>query len=206
MITIHHLYVSQSDRVVWLMEELGLPYNLKCYQRKAEDNTAPDEYLALHPAATSPIIEDGALMLCESNAIVEYICHKYGDGRLVVPPSAENYADYLYWMQFNSNNAAVFIAELALRESATPNSAVQKIVLRRREGYYQHINNHLGKHRYLAGDSFSCADIMSVFVLAMLPLFGGRTVDDLPHVKRYLADIRARPAYIKAMKIAWPNT
>ena len=205
MITIHHLGVSQSDRIVWLMEELGLPYNIKFYQRKVEDNTAPDEYLALHPAATSPIIEDGELTLCESNAIVEYLCHKYGNGRLVIPHTDENYADYLYWMQFNSNTLTVFMAELALKESETLNSAVQKILLRRREGYYQHINNHLSKNQYLAGNSFSCADIMSVFALTTLPLFGGRTVDDLPHVKHYLADICARPAYIKAMKIAWPN-
>lgn len=210
MVTIHHLGVSQSDRIVWLMEELGLPYDIKFYQRKAEDNTAPDEYLALHPAATSPIIEDGDLTLCESNAIVEYLCHKYGHGRLVIPPTDENYADYLYWMQFNNNATSVFMAELALKESTlkeskTANSAVEKILLRRREGYYRYINDHLGKHQYLAGNNLSCADIMSVFSLTTLPLFGGRTVDDLPHVQRYLADIRARPAYIKAMKIAGPN-
>ncbi|WP_417762853.1 glutathione S-transferase family protein [Shewanella sp.] len=206
MITIHHLCVSQSDRIVWLMEELDLPYDIKFYQRKAEDNTAPDEYLALHPAATSPIITDGELTLCESNAIVEYISQKYGNGRFVIPPTDENYADYLYWMQFNSNTMSVFMSELALKESATANSSAKKVVLRRREGYYQYINSHLGTHQYLAGNNFSCADIMSVFTLTTLPLFGGRTVDDLPNVQRYLADIRARPAYIKAMKIAWPNT
>src|SRR6185436_16999799 len=77
MITIHHLGVSQSDRVVWLMEELGLPYHLKWYKR-GPDLLAPPEFLALHPAATAPIIEDGDMLLAESGAIVEYICHRHG--------------------------------------------------------------------------------------------------------------------------------
>ena len=76
MITIHHLGISQSDRIVWLMEELDLPYELKWYKRKS-DRLLPDEYLALHPAATAPVIEDGDKVLAESGAIVEYISHRY---------------------------------------------------------------------------------------------------------------------------------
>ena len=79
MITIHHLGVSQSDRIVWLMEELGLPYELKWY-RRGPDRLAPSEFLALHPAATAPIIQDGDTVLAESGAIVEYICHRYAGG------------------------------------------------------------------------------------------------------------------------------
>jgi len=85
MITIHHLGVSQSDRIVWLMEELGLPYELKWY-RRGPDRLAPSDFLALHPAATAPIIQDGDTVLAESGAIVEYICHRYAGGRLTVGP------------------------------------------------------------------------------------------------------------------------
>jgi len=75
MITIHHLGVSQSDRVVWLMEELGLPYKLVWYRRGATDNLMPASYLALHPAATAPVIDDDGRKIAESAAILEYICH-----------------------------------------------------------------------------------------------------------------------------------
>lgn len=88
MITIHHLGVSQSERIVWLMEELELPYRLKWYRRK-QDRLAPDEYLALHPAATAPVIEDGDSVLAESGAILEYICHRYASGKLKEPAAAD---------------------------------------------------------------------------------------------------------------------
>src|ERR1700742_705359 len=102
MITIYHLGVSQSDRVVWLMEELGLPYRLEGFDRGA-DMLAPPEYVALHPAAMAPVIKDGNLVLAESVAIVQYIANRHGGGRLTVPPDSESYPDYLYWLQFNNN-------------------------------------------------------------------------------------------------------
>ena len=98
MITIYHLGVSQSDRIVWLMEELALPYQLEWYDR-GENGLAPAEYLALHPAATAPVIRDGDLVLCESAAIVEYISQRYGEGKLSVASDQPNFPDYLYWMQ-----------------------------------------------------------------------------------------------------------
>jgi glutathione S-transferase len=109
MIIIHHLGISQSDRIVWLMEELGLPYELKWYDR-GPDFLAPPEYRALHPAGTAPIIEDGDLLMTESTAIVEYISQRHGKGRLSVPVASPDYPHYLYWMQFNNNlQAALFI-------------------------------------------------------------------------------------------------
>src|SRR6056297_1756926 len=90
MITVHHLGVSQSDRVVWLLEELGIPYALKWYDR-GEDFLAPPEYRALHPVGTAPIITDGELVMAESTAIVEYISQRHGGGRLSVPVADENY-------------------------------------------------------------------------------------------------------------------
>ena len=112
MITIHHLGMSQSDRIVWLMEELNLPYSLKWYDRK--DQLAPPEYLALHPASTAPVIDDDGRVLAESAVIVEYICHRYAGGALTVAPTQPNYAEYLYWMHFNNNVQGLFFAKLAL--------------------------------------------------------------------------------------------
>ncbi len=208
MITIHHLGVSQSDRVVWLMEELGLSYRLKWYSRKA-DRLAPDEFLALHPAATAPIIEDGNRVLPESGAIVEYICHRYAGGRFTVRPEQPNYADYLYWMHWHNNVLGLFFARRALQAVPQPHGPdVQRmdgLIKRRERGYYTFLDQRLGAHPHLAGAEFTCADLMAMFDLVSLPLFGGRTIDDLPNVVAYVKRIGARPAYIKAMSIAGPK-
>lgn len=206
MITIHHLGVSQSDRVVWLMEELDLPYRLKWHKRM-ESGLAPNEYLALHPAATAPVIEDDGKVLTESAVIVEYICHRYAGGKLTVRPDQFNYADYLYWMHFNNNILGLFFAKSALGAGGQGNSAgLMDTVVRRREGqYYNFLNARLGESPYLAGPDFTCADVMVMFPLTSLPLFGGRAIDDLPNVVSYVRRLEARPAYIKAMAIAGPN-
>lgn len=207
MITIHHLGVSQSDRVVWLMEELGLPYKLKWYNR-GPDRLAPPEYLALHPAATAPVIDDDGKIIAESGAIVEYICHRYAGGKLTVRPDQPNYADYLYWMHWHNNVLGLFFARRALgaQESLAPDAQrVDKVVKRRERGYFTYLDQRLGAHPYLAGPDFTCADVMVMFDLATLPLFGGRTIDDLPNVVSYVRRIAARPAYITAMQIAGPK-
>lgn len=204
MIIIYHLGVSQSDRIVWLMEELNLPYRLEWFDR-GKCGEAPNEYRALHPVGTAPVIRDGDLLLSESAAIVEYLSHKYGDGRFSVAPDQPNYPDYLYWMQFNSNAQTVLFAKLALGDSPDPDSAIVKSVQYRENAYYTYLNDHLAESTYLAGDEISCADILAVFNLTTLPLFGGRAIDDLPNVQRYVDRIVQRPAYIKAMAIAGPE-
>ena len=202
MIVIHHLGVSQSDRVVWLMEELGLPYELKWYDRKP-DLLLPDSYLALHPAATAPVIQDGDLTLTESAVILEHICHRHADGRLTVTPDQANYVEYLYWMHFHNNLLGLFFAKLALPDDAEGPEfeTIVNLVRRREENYFRHLNQWLAASPYLAGEDFTCADIMVTFDLAELPLFGGRSIDDLPNVRGYVNRICERPAYRKAMEI-----
>src|SRR3954471_23181975 len=100
MLTIHHLGRSQSERIVLLCEELGIPYELKRYERRADNKLAPAEYKALHPMGIAPIITDGELVLGESAAIVEYIIQTYGDGRLALKRGDQGFADYLYWFHF----------------------------------------------------------------------------------------------------------
>ena len=203
MITVYHLGRSQSDRIVWLMEELGLPYNLEWFDR-GEDQLAPQAYRDLHPVGTSPIIRDGDTVLSESAAICEYVSQKYGNGALSVQPTDKHYADYLYWMQFNANVQSVFFAKISVGDSAEPSRALA-MLQRREDAYYQFLDEQLGKYPFIAGDKLSCADIMAVFNLTTLALFGGRPVDDLANVQAYVARIQKRPAYIKAMAIAGPS-
>ena len=202
MITIHHLGASQSDRIVWLMEELGLPYQLKWYKRGA-DGLMPPEYQKLHPAATAPVIEDGQLVLADSAAICEYVSQRYAKGKLSVAVDRPNYPDYLYFMQFNNNVQGMFFAKLAAR-AVKSDAPVPAVIKRREDGYYRYLDQQLGKHAYIAGPDFSCADIMVTFNLTTLSRGGGRTIDDLPNVLAYVGRITQRQAYVKAMQIAGP--
>ncbi|WP_416898040.1 MAG: glutathione S-transferase family protein [Minwuia sp.] len=206
MITIHHLGVSQSDRVVWLMEELGLPYELKWYHRKA-NRLMPEAYFALHPAATSPVIEDDGRVLTESAVILEYICHTHAGGRFTVGPDQQNYADYLYWMHFNNNALGLFFASLALGSNPEGETAplVKELLRRRWDGYYTMLEQTLGNTDYLAGDELTCADFMTMYDVVRIIPSGGKGLDDLPNTKAYAERIGARPAYRKAMEIAGPE-
>ena len=207
MITIHHLGVSQSDRIVWLMEELGLPYELKWYDRGA-DFLAPEQLRQVHPAGTAPVITDGDLVLAESTAIVEYISQRYGNGKLSVSVSDPDYPHYLYWMQFNNNLQSVLFTKIAFQSAggdAEADNMMMKTTLRREEGIYRALEERLGESDYLGGPAFSCADIMSAFNLTSLTMLGARAIDDsLPNTKAYLERITTRPAYLKAMAIAGP--
>ncbi len=205
MLTVHHLGVSQSDRVVWLLEELGLPYGLVWYNR-GPDGLMPPEYAALRPASTAPVVEDGGRKMSESAAILEYVCHRYAGGRLTVGPDQPNYYDYVYWMHFNNNVQGLFFAKLAAGTQQGPESERVRGFIRRREnGYFQHLEQRLRASPYLAGPELTCADIMVAFNLTSLPLFGGRSIDDLASTRAYVARIAERPAYLKAMKIAGPS-
>src|ERR1700679_2996737 len=100
MLTVHHLGISQSERIVWLCEELGLDYELKRYDRRADNRLAPPEYKALHPMGIAPVINDGSLVLGESAAIVDYLMQTYGNGRLSLKRGDPGFTDYLYWFHF----------------------------------------------------------------------------------------------------------
>jgi glutathione S-transferase len=207
MITIHHLGVSQSDRVVWLMEELEQPYELQWYNR-GEDFLSPPEYRALHPVGTAPIITDGELVMAESTAIVEYISQRYGGGCLSVGPDDPEYTNYLFWMQFNNNFQSALFMKMAYQAGGGDLSAggqVVDVMQRREDGLYSYLEQRLGESEYLGADRFTCADIMSMFNLTSLEMLGARPIDDkLPNTKAYVERVTARPAYQKAMEIAGP--
>lgn len=133
MIIIHHLALSQSERVVWLMEELGLPYELEWYDRLA-NLAAPPELLRLHPAAMAPVIEDDGRVLTESAVVVEYICHRHAGSRMTVTPAQPDYYDYLFWMHFNNNAAGLGFAKTVLGAGASgPVADLMREVMGRRE-------------------------------------------------------------------------
>ena len=204
MITIYHLGLSQSDRIVWLMEELELPYKLEWFDRLPENMLAPPAYRALHPTATAPTIRDGDTVLTESVAIIEYIIQRHAGGRLGVPVDQPNYPDYLYWMTFSLSLMSSVITVLACGESGDQ-SPFCEVSRERTERYLNFMNQRLGEVQYLAGPEFTAADIQNLFALTTMPRFGGPSVDNLPNIVDYLGRVTQRPAYRKAMAIAGPD-
>lgn len=206
-ITIHHLGVSQSERVIWLMEELELPYRLIRYERDPVTRLAPLAYKALHPMGTAPVITDGATVLGESSAIVEFILARYGEGRLAVAPNAPEFADYLYWFHFaNSSliaNEMIFLVGAGLGLGADdPGLAFAR---QRSDKAYDLVEARLAASPFFAGDELTGADIMMVFALTTMRYFMPRDFSDRPAIRAYLRRIGERPAYRRAMEKGDPG-
>ncbi len=207
MLTIHHLGISQSERVHWLCEELGIPYDLKIYARDSVTRMAPADYKALHPMGVAPVIDDGDIRLAESGAIIEYIIHKYGDGRLAVPPSSPDYASYLFWYHFA--NATMMPAEMTgiigLMLGADMTAPLAQMLTERSRLAMDMLEQRLGEALYLAGEDFTAADLIMFFPLTTLRHFVPKDLSGFPNLRGYLARVGGRPAYRRAMAKGDPD-
>jgi glutathione S-transferase len=201
MITVHHLGVSQSERIVWLCEELAIPYTLERYDRDPTTRLAPADYKALHPMEIAPVITDGNLVLAESGAIVEYLIAKYGNGRLAIGADNPNFANYLFWFHFAngtmmpSEMSRIISSMLELKDE----NPMMAILKDRSERAINLVERRLGEVPYFAGDEFTAADVMMLFPLSTMRAFAQRDLSPLPHVRAYLKRIGERPAYQLAM-------
>ena len=155
MIKVHHLGISQSERIVWLCEELDLPYELVKYDRDPETRLAPAAYKALHPSGMAPVIEDDGLVLGESGAIVDYIIARHGGGRLAVPATAPNFPDYLYWFHFA--NGSLVASGMSLLVAGMLGATAEQLgmVGRRSDTAHRMLEARLGEVPYLAGPEFT---------------------------------------------------
>ena len=201
MLTVHHLNMSQSERIVWLCEELAIPCKLVVHARDPVTRLAPPAYKALHPQGTAPVIEDDGRVLAESGAIVEYIIERHGNGRLAVKPDQPGYVDYLYWLHFA--NGSMMPNELmrlvgGLLDPKLENPIMQ-ILVARSDTAWTMIEARLGEVPYFAGSDLTAADIMNVFPLSTLRAIAPRDLAPYPHIRAYLQRIGARPAYRRAM-------
>ncbi len=207
MLTVHHLGKSQSERIVWLCEELAIPYDIRHYVRDAVTILAPPELKALHPLGTAPVITDGDVVLAESGAVVDYILAKYGNGRLVVGPDDPGFADYLFWLHFANGTLQPNMGRnMVLRRL---NLAEDHPVLRAMKGRLDNalgmVEARLGKAEYLAGSVFTAADIMTVFSLTTMRYFLPLDFAAYPGIRAYLQRIAARDAYQRAMQKGDPG-
>ncbi|XXR42741.1 glutathione S-transferase family protein [Sorangium sp. So ce375] len=207
MLTVHHLGRSQSERIVWLCEELGLEFELKRYERRKDTRLAPPEYKALHPMGTAPIITDGQLVLGESGAIVEYIIATYGKGRLAVKSGEPGFADYLYWFHFANGTLQPAVLRVRSLERVDPSekNAVLQAAKEQLTLVFSTVEKRLGEVPYLAGPELTAADVMTVFSLTTMRLFKPYDLSPWTNILAYLQRIGARPAYQRAMQKADPD-
>jgi glutathione S-transferase len=207
MLTIHHLGHSQSERIIWLCEELDIRYELKHYDRDPVTILSPPALQALHPLGAAPVIEDDGLLLAESAAITEYIIARHGGGRLRLGPYHPDYAAYLYWFHFANGNLQPVIGRLMMmgRVGLAPDHPVQVAVQGRLDRVMALVETRLGEADYLAGREFTAADIMSVFSLTTMRIFQPIDLAPYPNILAYLQRIGARPAYRRAMAKGDPD-
>jgi len=201
MLTIHHLGVSQSERVVWLCEELAIAYVLKRYTRDPVTRLSPPELRALHPAGTAPVMTDGPVQIAESGAIVQYIIAKHGKGRLAVPPDHPDFGNYLYWFHFANGNLQLHLGRnmLLRRIEAAKGHPVLASAEERVERALAMAQARLGEVPYFAGQEFTAADIMNMFTLTTERYFVPWDLSGYPNILAYLERIGQRPAYQAAM-------
>lgn len=205
-LTVHHLQVSQSERITWLCEELGIPYELKLYKR--DPILSPPEYLALHPIGAAPVIEDdGGVKIAESQACAEYIIQIHGSGRLLVKPGEKNYADFLYWYHWSNGTLQPAIGRpMYLRfAGVAEDSQTLKGYDARLERSLSFMNDHLSKVPYLAGQEFTVADIMPVFSFTTMRVFSPFDLSKYSNILAWLKRVTERPAYRKAMQKSDPE-
>ncbi|KJC39685.1 glutathione S-transferase [Bradyrhizobium sp. LTSP849] len=207
MLTVHHLGKSQSERIVWLCEELEIPYELKHYTRDPVTMLAPPDYKALHPIGAAPVIIDGELVLAESGAIVDYILAKYGHGRLVLRADDPDFVQFLYWFHFANGTLQAGMGRLMIlnRLKLAEDNPMLLATRVRIDRIFDLVDARVRDAEYLAGSAFTTADIMMGFSLTTMRYFQPYELARCPNVVSYLGRIGARPAYRRAMEKGDPG-
>ena len=218
MITVHHLNNSRSQRVLWLLEELGLPYEIERYQRDAKTMLAPDSLRKVHPLGKSPVVTDDGVTLAESGAIIEYLVERYGNGRLIPPPGTPERRRYAYWLHFAEGSAMpplllklifdriptmpmpFFVKPIARGISA---KVLERMVTPNLTRQLDFMESELAASAWFAGPEFSAADIQMSFPLEAAAQRAGLDASR-PHLVAFLKRIHERPAYRKALERGGP--
>jgi glutathione S-transferase len=218
MVTVHHLNNSRSQRVLWLLEELGVDYEVKRYERDAKTMLAPPALRAVHPLGKSPVITDGDLTLAESGAILEYLVDRYGGGRLIPPAGTRERLRCTYWLHYAEGSIMppLLLKLVFTRIPLAPMPALVRPFVRRiangvRQQFVEpqiklhreYLEGELGKTAWFAGEEFSAADIQMSFPVEGLATRGGLDAKS-PKLLAFLQRIHARPAYKRALEKGGP--
>ncbi|KAF3009633.1 hypothetical protein E8E13_007380 [Curvularia kusanoi] len=210
-LTLHHLQIGQGERIPWLLEELNIPYKVVTHKRSPL--LSPPELKALHPLGASPVLEDhtdasNPITLAESGAICEYIIHKYGNGRLALPPSHKNFSDYLYWFHFSNATLQAAIFRRAMLCGAIPNASSDLRYLGAADRVNKalgHMNERLLKNEWLAGEEFTAADVMTGWCVTTMRMFEPVDLSEYEGIFAWVQRFNKREAYRKAMGKSDPD-
>jgi glutathione S-transferase len=199
MIVVHHLNDSRSQRILWLLEELGLPYEIKPYQRDAQTRLAPPELKNVHPLGKSPVITDGNRTIIESGAIIDYLIRRHGGGRLQPAPATPSYDEYVQWMHYAEGSAMLPLMlnlyAMRLGDAAAP---LMPRIESEIANHLSYIDSSLKGRQFLVGDTLTGADIQMSFVGEMAGAFGKRA--QYPNLDAWTKRLHQRPAYKKALE------
>lgn len=216
MLTVHHLENSRSQRVLWLLEEWGVPYTVKRYDRDAKTMLAPDSLRAIHPLGKSPVIEDDGIVVAETGAILEYVARKFGKGRLTPPADTPEGRAVTYWLHYAEGSAMtplllkLVFTRLPLNAGAlvrplvkgVSKKALSSFVDPRLQEHIDYWEAELAATGWFAGPEMTLADIMMSFPLETAAARAG--AGDKPNIAAFLKRIHARPAYQKALETGGP--
>lgn len=218
MITLHHLENSRSQRILWLLEELGVDYRIKRYQRDGKTGLAPPELLAVHPLGKSPVIKDGEITIAESGAIIEYLVDNYDNGRLLPAAGTPERRAYTYWLHYAEGSfmPLMILALIMGRIETAPmpffiRPVAKGIVSKVRASYLdQNVKRHLdfmesslGRSAWFCGEKLTAADIQMSFALEAAEVRTNLAAD-YPQLAGFLERVRALPAYQAALKKGGP--
>lgn len=218
MITVHHLNNSRSQRVLWLLEELGLDYEIERYERDPQTMLAPDSLRRVHPLGKSPVVTDGDRTLAESGAIIEYLADRYGAGRLAPPAGSPERLRYTYWLHYAEGSAMppLLLKLVFDRIESAPMPFIVKPIARAISGkakssfiepqlalHLDYMEAELGRSEWFAGEAFSAADIQMSFPLEAAAKRAGLD-RSRPRLSAFLGRIHARPAYQRALERGGP--
>jgi len=201
MLTLHHLNNSRSQRILWLLEELGTPYEIVKYQRMEGIPLAPPELKAVHPLGKSPVVTDGGKTIAESGAIVEYILDRYGNGRLRPKPGTDDHWQYVEWMHFAEGSAMLPLL-LALYSSLLGDAMapLQPRIDGEIANHLSYMESGLGDRQFFVGNDLTGADIQLLFVVEA----AGSRLEPYPRLVAYRDRMHARPAYRRGIEKGGP--
>lgn len=198
MITLHHLNKSRSKRIIWLLEELGIDYEIKAYQRDSETFLAPLELKEIHPLGKSPVLEDDGVVIAESGAITEHLIEKFAPQRLAPERSSVEYVNYKQWMHFAESSGIfpVLLKYFVDRDGCETNFMGGYAEMEKGK-ILSYLNDCLEGKKYLVGEKLSGADIMISFIVELIP-----AVDDglekYPNIAKYAKQLASHPTFRKA--------
>jgi glutathione S-transferase len=203
MIIVHHLNDSRSQRILWLLEELALPYEIKRYQRNAQTRLAPPELKAIHPVGKSPVITVDGRTVYESGAIIDYIIRRHAGGRLQPDPDTPAYDDYVMWMHYAEGSAMLpLLLNLYVSRLGEAGAPLHPRIESETANHLGYLDSHLKGHSFLLGEELTGADIQMSFIGEIAEAYGKRAA--FPNLDAWVKRLHGRPAYQKALEKGGP--